>query len=210
MRRTIAVAALPTLVVAAAVTWPLAGRGSARGATVTPAATALGVSHLASAVAGVENALQPTTTTASAPLAPAPKAALRETPTTAAASGPGKPAHPAHPPATVHPAATARPTPTVVRPAVRPPSPPTGSGGGCAAADAYLATHAAPGFRIECPGYALGHQAMTCINEPGVCPNAKLIVIAVVCPASYMNEASNSWVLAGLRSAPIDPYGYCP
>jgi hypothetical protein len=50
---------------------------------------------------------------------------------------------------------------------------------------------------------------MTCINEPGVCPGQKLIAIAVPCPASWMNEASNSWVLSGLAHAPIDPYGYC-
>lgn len=60
-----------------------------------------------------------------------------------------------------------------------------------------------------CPGYALGHQAMTCINVSGVCPGRKEIVIAVVCPASYMNEASNSWVLQGLRPGRIDPYGHC-
>jgi hypothetical protein len=79
----------------------------------------------------------------------------------------------------------------------------------CAAALAYLGAHSAPGFRFECPGYALGHQAMTCINVSGVCPGAKLIVISVVCPASYMNEAHNSWVLSGLQAGSIDPYGYC-
>jgi hypothetical protein len=83
------------------------------------------------------------------------------------------------------------------------------SGYGCAAALAYLATHAAPGFTFECPGYADGHQAMTCINTPGLCSGMKLIAINDPCPAAYMNEASNSWVLEGLRSAPIDPYGYC-
>lgn len=83
------------------------------------------------------------------------------------------------------------------------------SGYGCAAALAYLATHAAPGFHFECPGYADGHQAMTCMNVAGLCPGTKLIAINDPCPAAYMNEASNSWVLLGLRSAPIDPYGYC-
>jgi hypothetical protein len=80
---------------------------------------------------------------------------------------------------------------------------------GCGAALAYLGAHAAPGFRFECPGYALGHQAMTCIDVAGVCPGSHLIVIDVPCSAAYMNEASNSWVLEGLRQAPIDPYGYC-
>jgi hypothetical protein len=83
------------------------------------------------------------------------------------------------------------------------------SGYGCSAALAYLRTHAAPGFRFECPGYALGHQAMTCANHPPQCPGARIIVIAVPCRAAYMNEASNSWVLLGLRHHAIDPYGYC-
>jgi hypothetical protein len=80
---------------------------------------------------------------------------------------------------------------------------------GCGAALSYLSTHAAPGFHFECPGYALGHQAMTCINVAGVCPGSHLIVISDPCSAAYMNEASNSWVMEGLRRAPIDPYGYC-
>jgi hypothetical protein len=80
---------------------------------------------------------------------------------------------------------------------------------GCGAALSYLSAHAAPGFRFECPGYALGHQAMTCVNVAGVCPGSHLIVISDPCSAAYMNEASNSWVLEGLRQAPIDPYGYC-
>jgi hypothetical protein len=85
---------------------------------------------------------------------------------------------------------------------------PTGSYG-CGPAISYLSAHAAPGFHFECPGYALGHQAMTCINVAGVCPGSHLIVISNPCQAAYMNEASNSWVLEGLRQAPIDPYGYC-
>lgn len=80
---------------------------------------------------------------------------------------------------------------------------------GCAAAIAYLSAYSAPGFTFECPGYALGHQAMTCINEPGVCDNENLITIADPCAAAYMNEASNSWVLTGASDAPIDPYGAC-
>jgi hypothetical protein len=80
---------------------------------------------------------------------------------------------------------------------------------GCGAAVAYLSAYSAPGFTFECPGYALGHQAMTCINEAGVCANEDLIAIADPCPAAYMNEASNSWVLTGASDAPIDPYGAC-
>jgi len=80
---------------------------------------------------------------------------------------------------------------------------------GCDAALAYLRAYAAPGFQLECPAYAEGHQGMTCLNE-SVCPHAAIIAIAVACPQSYMNEASNSWVLIGQSDAPIDPYGACP
>ena len=89
-----------------------------------------------------------------------------------------------------------------------PVAPATPPGYGCADALAYLTAHAAPGFRFECPGYALGHQAMTCLNEPGVCPGYGLIAISVPCAAAYMNEAHNSWVVLG-DSTGIDPYGYC-
>jgi hypothetical protein len=83
------------------------------------------------------------------------------------------------------------------------------AGYGCSDALAYLHAHAAPGFSFECPGYAEGHQAMTCVNIAGLCPGAKLIAISTPCAAAYMNEASNSWVLSGKSDAPIDPYGYC-
>ena len=75
---------------------------------------------------------------------------------------------------------------------------------------AWLETNSAPGFRLVCPGYALGRQAMTCQFVQGVCPGTRLIVIADPCPAAYMNEASNSWVIEGFSNAPIDPYGSCP
>jgi hypothetical protein len=81
---------------------------------------------------------------------------------------------------------------------------------GCAAAVAYLLAYAAPGFTIECPGNAAGRQGMTCIDVPGACPNQRVIAIADACPAAYMNEASNSWVLTGRSTAPIDPFGGCP
>ena len=84
-----------------------------------------------------------------------------------------------------------------------------GSRYGCGAALAYLRTHAAPGFRFQCPGYAWGHQGMTCANHPPQCPGERIIAIAIPCRAAYMNEASNSWVMLGLRHHPIDPYGSC-
>lgn len=83
------------------------------------------------------------------------------------------------------------------------------SGYGCEAAISYLQVHADPKFTIECPGNALGHEAMTCLNVAGVCENAAVIAIADPCPNAYMNEASNSWVSVGLSSAAIDPYGAC-
>ncbi len=83
------------------------------------------------------------------------------------------------------------------------------SGYGCAPALAYLQAHSAPGFIFQCPGWADGHQAMSCIDVPGVCPGARVIAISTPCPAAYMNEASNSWVISGESNAAIDPYGYC-
>jgi hypothetical protein len=81
---------------------------------------------------------------------------------------------------------------------------------GCAAARAYLAAYAAPGFAVQCPGYAQGHQAETmCAQTVSPCDTQRLIVIADPCPVAYMNEAANSWVLSGVSDAPIDPYGAC-
>jgi hypothetical protein len=84
----------------------------------------------------------------------------------------------------------------------------TPAGYGCAAALAYLSANAAPGFTFVCPGNAYGNQAMTCVNHAPQCAGQKIIAIAVPCPAAYMNEAHNSWVLTGHGSG-IDPYGYC-
>ena len=78
---------------------------------------------------------------------------------------------------------------------------------GCGPALAYLAAYAAPGFDLVCPGYAMGHQAATCINEAPCAPGQKMIVIADACPAAYMNEAHNSWAIQD--GGAIDPYGYC-
>jgi hypothetical protein len=81
---------------------------------------------------------------------------------------------------------------------------------GCAAAFAYLHAYGAPGFAIECPGDAGGHQATTtCISGPTPCSILRLIIIADPCPNAYMNEASNSWSLLGASDAPLDPYGSC-
>jgi hypothetical protein len=90
-----------------------------------------------------------------------------------------------------------------------PPAPAVDPTYGCGPALQWLTTHAAPGFRLVCPGYAMGHQAMTCQNTPGVCPNSRLIVIADPCSAAYKNEAHNSWIIAGLTTGTIDPYGFC-
>jgi hypothetical protein len=81
---------------------------------------------------------------------------------------------------------------------------------GCTAARAYLAAYAAPGFTVQCPGDARGHQAeATCSQSVTPCATQRLIVIADPCPAAYMNEAANSWVLSGVSDAPLDPYGAC-
>ena len=83
---------------------------------------------------------------------------------------------------------------------------------GCAAAIAYLSAYAAPGFTIECPGNAGGHEATTtCISGATFLRDEQLHRHRRIrCPAAYMNEASNSWVLIGVLHAPIDPYGQCP
>lgn len=145
-----------------------------------------------------------TSTTAPAPTTTTPPPAPATPPTTAPAPRPV----PAAPPAA--PAAPAAATVAAVKPA--PPAQTVSAADasyGCGPALSYLAANAAPGFQFQCPGYSLGHQAMTCINVSGVCPGIKLIVITVPCRAAYMNEAHNSWVLSGLRQGSIDPYGYC-
>jgi hypothetical protein len=81
---------------------------------------------------------------------------------------------------------------------------------GCAAALAYLAAYAAPGFGAQCPAATGGHQATTmCVTSATPCDVERAILIAEPCAAAYMNEASNSWVLLGVSDAPIDPYGSC-
>jgi hypothetical protein len=134
------------------------------------------------------------------------------TTTTAAATPPPAPA-----PATA-PAAAMVATPAAVAPVPVPapsdPSvvPPVGqaTAWGCTAALAYLQAYAARGFALECPGYAEGQEAMTCVRVVAVCPGSAVIAIADPCPEAYMNEASNSYVITGVADTPIDPYGACP
>jgi hypothetical protein len=128
----------------------------------------------------------------------------------------GEPAPPTHVLAAPSPSAPSSPSASSTVPAMAPFSgavPPLGQAWawGCAAAIAYLNAYAAPGFTITCPGNDGGHQAATtCISTYSLCNDGRSIVIADPCPAAYMNEASNSWVLMGLRVVPIDPYGSCP
>lgn len=130
--------------------------------------------------------------------APAPTTTRTTTPTTT----PSAPA-----PAVV--AATPAPAPAPSDPAAVPPVG-QATAWGCAAALAYLQAYAAKGFTLECPGYAEGREAMTCVNQAGVCPGTSVIAIADPCPQAYMNEASNSFVVLGTSDAPIDPFGPCP
>lgn len=122
----------------------------------------------------------------------------------APATGPSGPAQ-AQPGSSL--AATPRPSAGPVAAAA--PATPAEPAYGCAAALAWLASHSAPGFQFVCPGNALGHEAMTCVNVRGLCPGERLITIADPCPAAYMNEASNSWVQTHLRAGRLDPYGAC-
>ena len=80
---------------------------------------------------------------------------------------------------------------------------------GCSAALAYLQAYAAKGFTLECPGYAEGQEAMTCIGG-GHLPRLGGDRHCRPCPQAYMNEASNSYVITGVADSPIDPYGPCP
>lgn len=164
----------------------------------TTAAAAPSYQAIEAAQSSATTAL-PTHTASGVRSAPVSVPVVTAPPTTA----PPATAPPATAPAAKQLTATNRPSPSTAT-TVAPPS-----DYGCGPALAYLSAHAAPGFHFECPGYALGHQAMTCINVSGVCSGEKLIVINVPCRAAYMNEASNSWSMQGLSNAPIDPYGYC-
>jgi hypothetical protein len=152
------------------------------------------------AAATAETLVRPPTP-APAPSAPAP---TTTTTTTAPTAPPSPPA-----PSVTPPTAPAAPDPVPATPSALP-AVGQATAWGCAAALAYLQAYAAKSFTLECPGYAEGHDAMTCLAEQGTCPSSAVIAIADACPAAYMNEASNSWVLSGASDAPIDPYGPCP
>ncbi|MHB8438099.1 MAG: hypothetical protein ACYDD4_02925 [Acidimicrobiales bacterium] len=139
--------------------------------------------------------------TASGSRVPTPAASV---PTTTTSTTPA-------PPSVAPPQSSATPpaVPTTTVP-VPPAAPGEDQGFGCQAAMSYLSAHAAPGFVSYCPHYADGHQATTtCVGPPNCQPGTEFIYIADPCPAAYMNEASNSWVLIGKSDAPWDPYGYC-
>ncbi len=121
---------------------------------------------------------------------------------------------PVSPPSTTVPPPAPAPAPAQQAPApeASPNPAPEPSNYGCAAALAYLSANANPEFTFECPGYADGHEAMTCVNIAGLCSGQHVIAINDPCAAAYMNEAynSNSWSDdLGEFTRPIDPYGSC-
>jgi len=121
----------------------------------------------------------------------------------AAESRPAPP--PTAPSTTTLPPTTTTSTTTV--PPAPPPAPAPAPSTSCADALAYLAAHQAPGFTDLCAdGSAFGHLGVTCVDQPGMCPGARIVHIACPAPFVYMNEAHNSWVLLGQRTG-IDPYG---
>ena len=157
-----------------------------------------------------------TTTTTNTTIPTTVPAVLAATPA-APAAAPPPPAAPSPVPAPPPPAPSLSPAPAV-------PSFGHATAWGCAAALAYLQTYAAPGFALDCPGYAEGHEAMTCLYDtpqfPDACPNGPTIAISDPCPEAYMNESANSWYMTGQLSteqqkfgesfASIDPFGACP
>jgi hypothetical protein len=142
------------------------------------------------------------------PSAPAP-ASTTTTTTTTTTTVPAVPVPAATPAPTPAPVATVAAAQAPIDPGAVPPVG-RATAWGCAAALAYLQTYAAKGFALQCPGYAEGREAMTCMNQPGACPGASVIAIADPCPQAYMNEASNSYVITGVAGTPIDPFGPCP
>jgi hypothetical protein len=92
----------------------------------------------------------------------------------------------------------------------------------CAAALAYLAAHAAPGFVASCPHYAGGNAAETVVPPQPVNPNGsvtgEIYISDTNCAIAYENEAANSHghlVITSAGSyqwvwpAPFDPFGAC-
>ncbi len=143
------------------------------------------------------------TVTSGAPIAFSPESPRPAPPTTTTMATTTTTDPPA-PTTTTPPVPATRARPVVAAPPRR--SPPTSSTFGCGAALSYLAAHANPGARFECPGWAEGHQAETCWHNPPICGSSDFVIrIWVSCPAAYMNEAWNSNHLNG----PYDPYGHC-
>lgn len=91
--------------------------------------------------------------------------------------------------------------PAVVTASTRPASVAAGaSASPCAAAIAAVESRGlfpAAGFVVECPGYALGHEGMTCMNVAGVCPGGREIVIHDPQPYVVANEFENSRIFSG-------------
>jgi hypothetical protein len=109
---------------------------------------------------------------------------------------------------TTTPAATVTTVPATSAPTTT--TAPVDTGYGCADAIAYLRAHADPAYQIICPADSgPGSEAFTCSNLPGYCVGFQEVIITDPCPAAYMNEASNTWVIDGKSDAPIDPYGSC-
>jgi hypothetical protein len=183
-----------------------------------PAATS-SPDYTAQASASVRVAVhESTTTTTTAPPATTTTTAPPATTTTTAPPATTTTTAPAPAPVVL----TATPPPAPVAPAL--PAYGHATTWGCAAALAYLQAYAAPGFALDCPGYAEGHEAMTCLHGtaqfPDACPNGPTIAISDACPQAYMNESANSWYMTGQLSteqakfgvsyAEIDPFGACP
>jgi hypothetical protein len=176
---------------------------------------------LSTHLARVDAHMAATTTTTTAPA-----------PTTTTTTAPAPTTTTTTPPPVATPAVLAAAPAAPVAPA-SPPPPPAPAAlpafghatvWGCAAALPYLQAYAAPGFALDCPGYAEGHEAMTCIHGtpqyPDACPNGPTIAISDPCPQAYMNESANSWLMTGQLSteqqkfgvaySSIDPFGACP
>ena len=166
-------------------------------------------------VASARVSTAPVTTTTTTP-APTTTTTTAPTPTTTTVPAATSPAVLASTPAPAAPAAPAAP------PAL--PAYGHATASGCAAALAYLQAYAAPGFALDCPGYAEGHEAMTCLHGtpqyPDACLNGPEIAISDACAQAYMNESANSWLLTGQTATEqaklgvsygsIDPFGACP
>jgi hypothetical protein len=119
-------------------------------------------------------------------------------------------------PATTSPAAAraARAVATPARPAAVSPTAPASPCASAIAAVEGRGLFPAAGFVVVCPGFALGHEGMTCMNVAGVCPGGREIVIHDPVPFVVANEFENSRIFSGspARCHAIDcggsAYGY--